>query len=194
MQLFSRPEPLPDPLPAVQEKARLDCLDRLDIVGAPGDPAIENLVECVARFFRVPMVMVSMVDQDKQWIKARFGLDTTETDRSDSICQYTIAQSGLFVVRDTHEHAEFRSCPMVAGYPFVRFYAGSPVIVQGQHAVGALCILDRKPHAVGEKELRWLRHFSSILSQMIEINYLVNEDRLIQRYAPQRRSFGCRVS
>ena len=174
---------LPRPLPASAEKARLNCLRDLGILETGNDAAIDNLVESVANFFRVPMTVFTLIDEDRQWFKSRYGLHGEGTERADSFCQYTICQTEVFRVPDTWVHPEFKSYPAVIDYPNIRYYAGVPVRVRDGHALGSLCIMDQKPNAVPVNKLTWLNHFAGILTQIIELNYAAEDERIIQRFA-----------
>lgn len=179
-----RQEPLlPRPLSNAEETDRLNCLHELGIIGTGDDEAIDNLVESVAAFFEVPMALVTLTGKDHQWFKARYGIDDEGTDRSASFCQFTICQSGVFRVCDARHHPEFKSYPVVVGPPHIRFYAGVPIRVRGGHAIGALCILDRRANSVPASQLDWLNHFASVLTQIIELNYAAEEERIIRQFA-----------
>ena len=175
---------LPADFSGIRESARLDCLYKLGILEAGADPSIDNLVACTANFFRVPMALATLITRDKQVYKSRHGIVGEGTDRSASICQYTIRQRGVFCVSDTWRHPVLKNYAAVRDYPHIRFYAGSPIMIHGEHAIGSLCIMDREAHAVAPGQLDWLKHFASILSHIIEINYIGEDEQLVRTLLP----------
>ncbi len=132
--------PLPD-----DEEARLAALRSLDILDTGPDPDLDALVTLASRICRTPISLVSLVDEDRQWFKARHGLDIQETPRDVAFCAHAILHDGLFEVRDALVDERFRTNPLVTREPKIRFYAGTPLHSADGHAIGALCVLDRVP-------------------------------------------------
>mgnify|MGYP003700692463 CR=1 FL=1 len=157
------------------EAYRQRVLQSLRIVDTPPDPELDNLVELAAKFFKADCALVSLVDADRQWFKARFGLETIETPRAHAFCAHAIADDDVFVVRDALADLRFRHNPLVTGPLNVRFYAGAPLVFRGA-AVGTLCVIDRQARAdfdMGER--RNLQQFAQIAEELIEARV----DRLI---------------
>jgi PAS domain S-box-containing protein len=129
------------------EAERLQTLRSLDLLDSPPDPVLDGLVRLAAGALGCPVALVSLVDHDRQWFKARTGLDAQETPRSLAFCAHAILDDALFVVPDTHADPRFAASPLVTGEPRVRFYAGRPLTVDGQR-VGTLCVTDQVPRTL----------------------------------------------
>lgn len=130
---------------ARSEATRLAALDRLALLDTPPEPAFEALVAAAAERFGVPIALVSLVDADRQWFKARHGLDVRETPRAVAFCNLTIRGEGAFVVPDATRDPRFADNPLVTGAPGIRFYAGAPVQAPDGSRIGSICIIDRAP-------------------------------------------------
>jgi len=132
--------------PFSSEASRLAALRRLSVLDTPPEPALDAIARSAADLLRAPMAMVSLVDEHRQFFKARHGLEQTETPRAGSFCSQAIAEAGLFVVPDATKDERFREHPMVVGPPGIRFYAAAPLVVGRGDKVGTLCVVDTLPH------------------------------------------------
>lgn len=132
------------PLPH-NEKQRLKALRDLLILDTPPEERFDRLSAFAAKEFDVPMALVSLVDQDRQWFKSNFGLEASETPRDVSFCGHAVAQSTPLVVPDALVDPRFADNPLVIGEPFVRFYAGAGLRLPYGQVVGTLCVMDRRP-------------------------------------------------
>lgn len=132
------------PLLPDNEKQRLHALDTLDIAYTPGEERFDRVTRIAQRLFKVPIVLVSLVTQDKQWFKSRQGLDAAETSRQISFCGHAILSDDPFVVANAMKDPDFKDNPLVTGPPDIRFYAGQPLHFDG-YRIGTLCIIDTKP-------------------------------------------------
>ena len=135
---------LPAPIPANDEE-RLRALRELLILDTPPEERFDRLVEFAAAEFDMPIALISLVDRDRQWFKARVGLDACETGRDISFCGHAVVQSELFQVMDALRDPRFADNPLVVGAPFIRFYIGAPLTMPGGAAIGTLCLIDIKP-------------------------------------------------
>ncbi|AOW14872.1 hypothetical protein LPB72_20830 [Hydrogenophaga crassostreae] len=134
------------PLPH-NEKKRLKSLRDLLILDTPPEERFDRLSAFAAKEFDVPMALVSLVDQDRQWFKSNFGVEASETPRDVSFCGHAVAQSTPLVVPDALADPRFADNPLVIGKPFVRFYAGAGLRLPYGQVVGTLCVMDRRPRA-----------------------------------------------
>lgn len=132
------------PLPRNEAK-RLEALRALLILDTPPEERFDRISAFAASEFDVPIALVSLVDQDRQWFKSNFGLDVCETARDVSFCGHAINKSEPLVVTDALRDPRFADNPLVTGHPFIRFYAGAGLRLPYGQVVGTLCIMDRRP-------------------------------------------------
>jgi len=136
----------PAPRPA-DERERQQAVDASGILRAPPDPALHAIVSQGAQLFGVPMAALSIIDRDRQWFAARVGLDAPETSRAVSFCAHTILNPrDMLVVPDATQDDRFAGNPLVQADPGIRFYAGVPILGPNGQPLGALCVIDRRPH------------------------------------------------
>jgi PAS domain S-box-containing protein len=140
----------------VDESERLATLYSLGILDTPREEGFERLVRQAGQILGMPIAIVSLVDADRQWFKARIGTDITETPRSISFCGHTIAADGPLIVADAKSDERFRGSPLVDGPEQIRFYAGHPLVVAGRR-VGTLCVMDRQPRVFDKRDEETLR-------------------------------------
>ena len=165
-------------------RERLSSLRRLGILDTPAEPAYDDLAHLAAIVCNAPIALISLVDEDRQWFKARVGLTVEETPRSVSFCSHAIAEGRLFVVRDTHEDARFRENPLVTGDPLIRFYAGMPVVGPAGLPIGTLCVIDREP-----RELTWEQEVTlRVLSRQVEAQFKIRQQVLDLQAAHVKRT------
>lgn len=139
----------PAPRPA-DDDTRLDALRQLLVLDTPPEERFDRIAEFAAKEFDVPIALVSLVDEDRQWFKARVGLDVCETARDISFCGHAIASDEVMVVPDTLRDPRFVDNPLVSGEPSIRFYAGAPLKLPTGQRVGTLCLIDKTPRSYDE--------------------------------------------
>lgn len=115
------------------------------LLTASASPELDEICRQAKAHFQVAMALVTLIDREVQIVKARVGTDLESTPRSVAFCDYTIRTDDVFVVPDATKDERFASNPLVTGEPFVRFYAGAPLVYQRQIRLGALCLLDPVP-------------------------------------------------
>lgn len=125
---------------------RLAALHSLRILDTPSEPAFDRIVNLTRRVFGVPIVLVSLIERERQWFKARCGLDVAETPRSVSFCSHAIRTPDRpFVITDATRDARFADNPLVTGAPHIRFYAGAVIRAPNGVPVGTVCIIAPVP-------------------------------------------------
>jgi PAS domain S-box-containing protein len=129
------------------EPERLAALHRLNVLDTPSEDELDVIARLAADRFGTATALVSLVDADRQWFKARHGLAASETCRSISFCGHTIHQDGVMVVPDATADPRFAGNPLVTGDPHIRFYAGAPLVLASGHRIGTLCVIDPAPRA-----------------------------------------------
>ncbi len=132
------------PIPE-DEGERLTALYRLLILDTPPQERFDKIVAFAAYEFEAPIVLISLVDRNRQWFKSKLGIAVCETARDISFCGHTIMHPAIMVVPETAADPRFSDNPLVTGAPFIRFYAGAPLILASGHAAGTLCVIDTVP-------------------------------------------------
>jgi GAF domain-containing protein len=160
----------PAPIPA-DEGPRIAALRELLILDTPPEERFDRVVGFASEEFDMPIVLVSLVDSDRQWFKARVGLDACETSRDISFCGHAIVRDDILVVEDALNDARFHDNPLVTGAPHLRFYAGAPLQLPGGATVGTLCMIDTKPRNLDATDLAIL----GALRQLV-VDELVSRD------------------
>lgn len=142
----------PAPIPA-DEDERLSALRELLLLDTPPEERFDRLARFVAEQLDVPIALLTLVDGQRQWFKARVGIDATETPRDISFCGHAIMKNDVFIVEDASRDPRFSDNPLVTGEPHIRFYAGAPLSAPGGHRIGTLCVIDTVPRTLGPVEL-----------------------------------------
>ncbi|MBI3202198.1 MAG: PAS domain S-box protein [Myxococcales bacterium] len=150
------------PLPP-NEEARLAALAATQLLDTPPEPAFDDATKLAAAICGTPIALVSLVAEDRQWFKARVGLDATETRREISFCAHALLGSELFVVPDARADPRFADNPLVCSTPNARFYAGAPLVTPGGQALGTLCVIDVEPRVL----LPWQEAALGILARQV---------------------------
>ena len=146
------------------ERLRLTTLREYRIMDTPPEQAFDRVTKMVADLYGVPIALVSLVDDCRQWFKSAYGLDTTETPREMSFCQYVIADEQPVMVTDVLGDPRFHDNPLVTGEPHIRFYAGVPLRAYNGAILGSLCVIDREERGeLTEVELGRLEDFAGII-------------------------------
>jgi len=167
----SYPPRLPD------EERRLLSLRSYHVLDTPAEDAFDDLVKLAASLLKMPMALVTLVDEDRQWFKAKVGLDLSETARQDSFCAHAIAKPDLMVIEDTEKDERFRENPLVLADPNIRFYAGAPLVTPEGQGLGALCVLDRVPHRLTDEQEATLRVLGRQVMVQLELRRMIRRSQ-----------------
>jgi GAF domain-containing protein len=127
------------------EADRLADLNSYGVLDTKPEDAFDRVVTLARVLFDTPMAAVTLVDHDRQWFKARAGIDVEQTARSDSFCSHAMEGNGVFVVPDARLDPRFAENPLVVGEPNIRFYAGAPLRSASGHSLGAVCVISSDP-------------------------------------------------
>lgn len=139
------------------ELARLAALRSYAILDTAAEQAFDDLALLASQICGTPIALITLIDEDRQWFKARVGFDAAhETTRSVAFCAHAIEGTGIMMVPDALADDRFRNNPLVLGSPHIRFYAGAPLITPQGHALGTLCVLDRVPRTLSDEQTRAL--------------------------------------
>ncbi|ODG98287.1 hypothetical protein A4S05_09460 [Nostoc sp. KVJ20] len=152
------------------ESARLEALRRYQILDTPPEEAFDDLAFLAAQICNTPIALINLIDANRQWFKAKVGLNLPEMPRNngfDSICM----ESGeVLIIPDTLADTRFATNLLVTSAEFaVRFYAGVPLLAPGGEAIGTLCIVDRVPHQISLQQVEALQTLSRVVVRQLEI-------------------------
>lgn len=153
----------------LDERERLRALEQLDVLDSAPEREFDALVATAALVCGVPISLVSLIDHDRQWFKANVGLPgVTETPRDVAFCAHAILDDGIFEVPDALADPRFADNPLVATAPDIRFYAGATLRLSDGAHIGTLCVIDRVPRRLSEKQREGLRLLSIVAVQALE--------------------------
>jgi PAS domain S-box-containing protein len=156
------------PLPE-NEAARLETLQRYAVLDTLPEQEFDDLSRLAALICGTPIALVSLVDANRQWFKAKVGIDVPETPRDVAFCAHAILEPGVMVVRDALTDERFRTNPLVTADPKVRFYAGAPLVSPEGHALGTLCVVDHIPRDLSPAQLDALKALGRLVVNELEL-------------------------
>ncbi|HET8771544.1 MAG TPA: PAS domain S-box protein [Gemmatimonadaceae bacterium] len=176
------------PIPA-REPERLQALRDYAVLDTPSEPAFDDIAFLAAELCGTPMAMVTFIDGQRQWFKARRGLLTPEIPREVSFCTYTIVEREILVVPDAARDPRFASNPLVTGEWAIRFYAGAPLIDAEGFALGTVAVLDHVPRdGLGPRERKALNALARQVVMQLDLrrHLLAERERSADAYATGR--------
>lgn len=159
------------------EPERLEALRRYRVLDTPPGQPFEDLALLASHICGTPVALVSLVDADRQWFKARVNFEKPETPREVAFCAHAILGNDVFVVPDARADRRFAENPMVAGDAGIRFYAGAPLVTSDGFAVGTLCVMDRKPRTLTAEQTEALRALSRQVVAQLELGRRLKLER-----------------
>ncbi|WP_404375586.1 ATP-binding protein [Vreelandella aquamarina] len=166
------------------ESQRLTALHALNVLDTPADTAFDRITELACELFDVPIALVSLVDENRQWFKAQNGLDACETSREISFCAHAVAANSPLVIEDTKDDPRFADNPLVSGQPHIRFYAGHPLCPSSEQLpIGTLCLIDTQPRTFSERDHRILRNLAK------QVDELLRQHELKERLSRTAKQF-----
>ncbi|NNU82036.1 GAF domain-containing protein [Halovulum dunhuangense] len=168
----------------IREKYRLRTVDKYNILDTAPEKQLDQLTSLAAKICGTPMALISVIDEDRQWFKSNQGFDTKETPREHSFCTHAIEDDSIMVVEDATKDQRFAGNPFVVGAPDIRFYAGSPLVMENGHALGTLCVIDRKPRKLSENQLEILQILSDAAVTHLELRRALMDMKLIEGILP----------
>jgi two-component sensor histidine kinase len=157
------------PVSSWSESERIAALKSFDILDTPPEPDFDDVVRLVAQICEAPRAAINLIDENRQWFKAEFGLGMRETTLDVSICAQVILQPGLTIVRDVTKDKRFASNPLVTGKPHIRFYAGVLLETWDGLPLGTLCVLDDDVRDLTEPQIFALQTLARQVMSMLEL-------------------------
>lgn len=152
----------------VDEAERLRATRATGLFDTPAHAHYDRIVRVAALLTDMPIALVSLLDEKRQWFKSRIGLTITETPRSWAFCNYTVLENRIMIVEDATQDARFADNPLVTGQEAIRFYAGVPLVDQHARRLGTLCVLDRVPRRLTHDQTWALTELASVISEEIQ--------------------------
>ena len=169
------------------EPARLKALRLTNVLDTPSEERFDRLTRLAKRMFDVPIALVSLVDENRQWFKSCIGLDVSETPRDISFCGHAILGTEIFLIANTEKDERFSDNPLVLNAPHIRFYAGCPLSYVDGSMLGTLCIIDTKARDLTEDDLEALKDLAELAEHELMAVQLATLDELTQ--ISNRRGF-----
>jgi GAF domain-containing protein len=175
------------PAQPADEQYRLDALRSLALLDTPAEADFDAIVALGRALLGVPTCLITLVDAERQWFKARVGLESSQTPRAVSFCGHAILQRNVFIVHDAAQDERFHDNPLVTGAPHIRFYAGAPIELPSGYRIGTVCVLSPDPQpGFGHADEQRLASLARLTLNAIAVRALRDElDRLraeIDRY------------
>ncbi|QYK40112.1 MAG: sensor domain-containing diguanylate cyclase [Paracoccaceae bacterium] len=166
------------PLHIDDERGRLAALRRYEILDSGDEQDFDEIVALVHRIFGVPIAAITLIDEDRMWIKASVGLEVREVPRRDALCDFTIRSNETLVSGDAAQDPRFCMNPFVTGTTAVRSYMGVPLTTPDGYNVGALCVMGQEARSFGRAEREMLESFARIVVTQFELRQLARSDAL----------------
>lgn len=171
------------PLPP-NEPQRLKALQAYGIMDTPPEPEFDDITALAAEICGTPIALISLIDETRQWFKSKIGLATPETSREEAFCAHALVGNELLLVPDAELDQRFAKNPSVTGDPGIRFYAGAPLVTPGGETLGTLCVIDRTPRQLTDRQQHALRVLGRHVMMQLELRRhtreLAGRERLLQ--------------
>jgi GAF domain-containing protein len=151
------------------ETKRIEALNRYNILDTPPDGSFDRITKLVATIFEVPIAIISLVDTERIWFKSAHGLSVNQIDRVPGLCASAILSSDVYVIGDACKDPRSLANPLVAGEFGLRFYAAAPLQTEDQCNLGTLCIIDKTPRSLTEKEQKILKELADVVMDEMEL-------------------------
>ena len=158
-----------------EEEDRLTALLNFDILDTDFEKEYDDIVKLTSYICKTPITLISLVDLNRQWFKAKVGLNVRETPRDVAFCSYAIEMEDILIVKDTHKDFRFSDNPLVKGDPKIRFYAGAQLRTSDGHALGTLCAIDREPRDLSQDQIDALKTLADQVVARFELRKLYKD-------------------
>lgn len=175
----------------INEVLRIKALHDLAILDSPREQSFDDVAQVAMQLCDVPIAVVSLVDNNRQWFKSCLGLDATETPRDVAFCAHAIlTPDDVLVIEDALKDPRFFNNGLVIGAPYIRFYAGAPLVTEEGAALGTLCVIDYKPRVLCEQQKNSLK---ALARQVMQLLKLKSNNDAVQHYSARVQSIADKV-
>ncbi len=175
------------PLPP-NEAERLKALYKYKILDTDPEDVFDDIVKLASYICETPIALISLVDSERQWFKAKLGLGASQTDRNVAFCAHAIRDDGILEVENALEDERFADNPLVTGDPNIRFYAGAPLITNDGFKLGTLCAIDTVPRQLSDKQHEALEALSRQVRSNLDLR--LRTERLKELNDEKNRFFS----
>ena len=166
----TRLEPLMPAMTVDDETRRLEVLQSYHLIDTAPEPAFDDIVNMASLMCGTPIALVSLITEDRQWFKARVGLDQMETPRDQAFCAHAIRNPlAIMEVQDARKDPRFMHNPLVVGEPGIRFYAGAPLLTPSGAALGTVCVIDRVPRQLTPSMAQGLQALARQVGELLAL-------------------------
>jgi len=163
------------------EAARLLTLRSCDVLDSEPEAVYDDITRLLALTCDVPMAVISLVDEDRQWFKSSIGIDCSEAPRDIGFCAHAIVGREPLVVRDATLDERFHDNPQVVGAPHIRFYAATPIVMPDGHAIGAVAVMDTRPRNLTHEQHETLSAMARQVASHLELRRRMRDQRDMHR-------------
>lgn len=169
-----------------QQDARLAALDRYQILDTANERDFDDVVDLAAKLCDAPVALISFVDRERQWFKAKLGLDVDETPIDQSICAYVVLNAEFVEIADTQADPRTQDNPLCIGDEAFRFYAGAVLETEDGLPLGSLCVLDRKPRQLTALQRQSLEVLARQVMRQLELRHALEREALLRKEIDHR--------
>lgn len=162
----------------MDEAERLSVLEQYGILDTPHEEPFERIAALARLIFDTPIVLISLLDDRRQWFKTNIGLDVRETPREQAFCNETIRSDDVLVIQDAVHDIRTARNPLVTGTPHIRFYAGAPLVTPEKARLGSFCVIDREPRPFDDRQKAILQSLASLVMKEMELRRQTDHDWL----------------
>lgn len=159
----------------MEELTRLQIVKQFKNLNIRYNQQLQYMVSFAAKIFKTPIASITLIDKDTQWVKISKGLNFEQSPRALSFCTHAIKRKSVFIVHDTLQDARFNKSPYVVDGLKIRFYAGAPLITQGGHRIGTLCVMDKKPRTPTEQQKLVLKVLAQSAISVMELKLSLDQ-------------------
>jgi hypothetical protein len=172
----------PQPLSPLAEQQRLDALRAYQILDTPAETAFDDLVKLASYICGTPTSLITLLDSERQWFKAKVGMVADSTPLEQAFCRYAMFSDSVFEIEDATQDPRFQNNPLVTDDPNIRFYAGAPLLTPEGHPLGTICAIDTVPRRLDPQQREALR----VLAREVVAHLELRRARMQLNYEQQK--------